>query len=360
MQAQSTAPVKTFTIGFEEQGYNEADHAGAIAKHLGTDHTELIVTPDEARAVIPLLPTTFDEPFADSSQIPTWLVSRLARRSVTVSLSGDGGDELFAGYIRYRTFRDLWRSIGWCPSPLRYLAGRTLAAIPRTVLDRLLGRMPLRFERYGSGGRPGDKLHKLAEILRFRSPYDLYLDLLSHWKEPAKLVPGSGERPTILWGGEPVPDFPDRTSWMMYLDTLTYLPDDILTKVDRASMQVSLEARVPVLDHRVVEYAWRLPLSMKDRNGGTKSVLRKVLYRYVPRDLIDRPKIGFGIPIDQWLRGPLREWAETYLDENRLRRDGWFDPAPIRKKWSEHLSGQRDWQYYLWDILMFETWRETV
>ncbi len=360
MQAQSSTPVKTFTIGFEEQGYNEADHARAIARHLGTDHTELIVKPEQAREVIPLLPTMFDEPFADSSQIPTWLVSELARRSVTVSLSGDGGDELFAGYTRYGTFRDLHRMIGWCPEPLRQLSGKALSAIPARLLDGALGWLPLRFERYGSGGRPGDKLHKLAEMLKYPSPAHLYLDLLSHWKQPADLVPGSVERPNILWGGEPVPDFHDRTSWMMYLDSLTYLPDDILTKVDRASMQVSLEARVPVLDHRVVEYAWRLPMSMKIRDGGLKWVLRQVLYRYVPRELIDRPKMGFGIPIDQWLRGPLRDWAEAYLDESRLRRDGWFDPAPIRRKWTEHLSGRRDWQYYLWDVLMFEAWREAL
>ncbi len=360
MQKQSTTPVKTFTIGFEEQGYNEADHAREIARHLRTDHTELTVTPEQARETIPLLPTMFDEPFADSSQIPTWLVSKLARRTVTVSLSGDGGDELFAGYTRYGTFRDLWKLIGWCPPPVRRLAGRTLGAIPGRLLDGTLGRLPLGFERYGSSGRPGDKLHKLAEMLKFRTPADLYLDLLSHWKQPAELVPGSSERPNILWGDEPVPDFSERTSWMMYLDSLTYLPDDILTKVDRASMQVSLEARVPVLDHRVVEYAWRLPISLKIRDGGLKWALRQVLYRYVPRELIDRPKMGFGIPIDRWLRGPLRDWAETYLAEDRLRRGGWFDPAPIRRKWSEHLSGRRDWQYYLWDVLMFETWREAL
>ncbi|MBD3867925.1 MAG: asparagine synthase (glutamine-hydrolyzing) [Acidobacteria bacterium] len=360
MQAQSSTPVKTFTIGFEEQGYNEADHARRIAHHLGTDHTELTVTPEQARNVIPLLPAMFDEPFADSSQIPTWLVSDLARRSVTVSLSGDGGDELFAGYLRYGTFRDLYKMIGWCPGPLRQLAGKTLAAIPGKLLDGALGWLPLKFERYGSGGKPGDKLHKLAEMLKFRSPAHLYLDLLSHWKQPAELVPGSVERPNILWGDEPVPDFSDRTSWMMYLDSRTYLPDDILTKVDRASMHVSLEARVPVLDHRVVELAWRLPTSMKLRDGGQKWALRQVLYKYVPRELMDRPKMGFGIPIDHWLRGPLRDWAEAYLDEDRLRRDGWFDPAPIRRKWAEHLSGERDWQYYLWDVLMFEAWREAL
>jgi len=358
MQDQSATPVRTFTIGFSEEEYNEAKHAAAIARHLGTDHTELYVSPEQAREVIPRLPAMFDEPFSDSSQIPTWLVSEMARRDVTVSLSGDGGDELFAGYLRYTTFQDLWKLIGWCPRPLRATAGLGLGAIPRPVLNATLGFLGSKFRKYGSGGRPGDKLHKLAEMLRFQGPGELYLDLLSHWKQPADLVPGSSEQTTVFNGNDRLPSFEDHPAWMMYLDSVSYLPDDVLTKVDRTSMDVSLEARVPVLDHRVVEFAWRLPLHRRMRKGRSKWALREVLNRYVPRELIERPKMGFGVPIDHWLRGPLRDWAEAYLSESKLRQDGWFDPGPIRTKWEEHLSGERNWAYYIWDILMFECWRE--
>lgn len=358
MQAQSPQPVKTFSIGFHEQGYDEAMHARAVAKHLGTDHTELYVTPAEAQAVIPLLPTMYDEPFSDSSQIPTFLVSQLTRKYVTVSLSGDGGDELFAGYNRYFAAEAIWRKVGWLPRGMRQGVAKGISSIGTPTYDKWLAWMAPRTGRYGHVGPVGDKLHKLAEVTSVATSEALYRRYVSHAKTPAEMIIGGYEPPTELTATDRMAKLPDFIQRMMYLDTVTYLPNDILTKVDRASMAVSLEARVPLLDHRVVEFAWRLPMSMKIRNGQGKWILRQVLDRYVPRNLIDRPKMGFGVPIDMWLRGPLREWAESLLDERRLRVDGFFDPIPIRTKWLEHLSGQRNWQYYLWDVLMFQAWFE--
>lgn len=355
MQAQSSRPVKTFTIGFHEAGYNEAEHAKAVAAHLGTEHTELYVTPQEAMAVIPRLPTIYDEPFADSSQIPTFLVSQLARQHVTVSLSGDAGDELFSGYNRYTATAGMWRKFSRLPLPVRRAAARSITAISPDAWSAMARMLPC--QRLGH--RFGDKLHKGASVLGSLTVDALYHGLVSHWNDPAQLVIGGHEPPTLLTGLQP--DLPrmDPVERMMALDMVTYLPDDILTKVDRASMAVSLESRVPMLDHRVVEFAWRLPQSLKLRNGVGKWVLRQVLYRYVPQRLIDRPKMGFGVPIDAWLRGPLRDWAEALMDESRLRREGYFDPAPIRQKWTEHLDGSRNWAYHLWDVLMFQAWLET-
>lgn len=360
MQAQAGAPVRTFTIGFHEEGYNEAEHAKAVAQHLGTDHTELYVTPREAMAVIPRLPQLYDEPFADSSQIPTYLVAQLARRQVTVALSGDGGDELFGGYNRYFWAMHLWRRLERLLHPMRVLAARAILAVTPARWNQLFSfarpLLPQRL-RYAN---PGDKLHKLAGLLAAAQPEALYLHLASHWEDPARLVLGAEEPTTAVTDPAAWLDCPDFEQRMMYLDTITYLPDDILVKVDRAAMGVSLETRVPLLDHRVVEFAWRLPLSMKIRNGQGKWILRQVLYRHVPQELIERPKMGFGVPIDHWLRGPLRDWAEELLSEARLRREGFFDPAPIRQKWAEHLSGRRNWQYHLWDVLMFQAWLENV
>ena len=358
MQAQSARPVKTFTIGFNEPGYNEAEHAHAVARHLGCEHTELYVTPQDAIDVIPSLAAIYDEPFADSSQIPTCLVSRLARQHVTVSLSGDGGDELFGGYNRYFWARNLWRKLGWAPRPLRAALAGVLTALPPAAWNAAFARfgrwLPARL-RYAN---PGDKLHKAAEILAVRSPEEIYLGLVSHWKNPAQLVPGSREPMTLLTDpGQPI-DLPDFEHRMMVLDTVTYLPDDILTKVDRAAMAVSLETRVPLLDHRVVEFAWTLPLHMKIRHGEGKWLLRQVLHRHVPQALMDRPKMGFGVPIDQWLRGPLKDWAAALLDPARLAREGYFHPVPIQRKWAEHQTGARNWSYYLWDVLMFQQWLE--
>lgn len=357
MQAQSDRPVKTFTIGFHEGGYNEADHAKAVAQHLGTEHTEVYVTPQDALAVIPKLPILYDEPFSDSSQIPTFLVSQITRKFVTVSLSGDGGDELFCGYTRYDTGRNLWEKIRWLPQFLRQTMGKTCLSVPVEMLNAGFGWLAPALKKHGRG-MVGDKLHKLAEILSANTPEEIYQGLVSHWKDPAALVLGACEPPTAITDRSQWADLPDFSQRMMYLDTVSYLPDDILVKVDRASMGVSLEARVPLLDHRIVEFAWQVPLSMKVRNGQGKWLLRQVLYKYVPERLIERPKMGFGIPIGEWLRKPLRDWAEELLAEKRLLKDGFLNPVLIREKWLEHLSGTRDWQYYLWDILMFQAWLE--
>ena len=351
MQARSTRPVRTFSIGFDESGYDEAVHAKAVARHLGTEHTELYVAPSQALDVIPALPTIYDEPFGDSSQIPTFLVSRLAREHVKVSLSGDGGDELFAGYNRYLLAERIWRRIGWLPAPARRLAARLIRGLSPATWSRFAAVLPER-------RRPallGDKLHKLAGVLE-RGHEAFYLGLVSQWQEPETLVIGGTEAAGGLAPGRDGAWIDDRIERMQYLDTLTYLPDDILTKVDRASMAVSLEARVPLLDHRVVEFAWRLPARFRIRAGETKWLLRQVLYRHVPRSLVDRPKMGFGVPIDAWLRGPLRDWAENLIDERRLREEGLFQPAPIRRAWREHLSGERNLQYPIWTVLMMQAW----
>lgn len=355
MQAQSQCPVKTFTIGFNEEGYNEAVHAKAVAQHLGTDHTELYVTPKQALDVIPRLPQLYSEPFADSSQIPTFLVSQLARQQVTVSLSGDAGDELFAGYNRYVFTRNLWGKLGRLPQPLRRMGAAGIQALSPAAWNALC--KPLRPLLPGAlrQANMGDKLHKGAAVLNARSVDELYLGLVTHW-EPGGLVLGATEPFTHL-RGQPLPLAGlDEAQRMMALDTITYLPDDILVKVDRAAMGVSLETRVPMLDHRVVEFAWQLPQHMKLRGDVGKWALRQVLYRHVPEKVIERPKMGFGVPIDSWLRGPLRAWAEDLLSESRLRQQAYFNPAPIRQKWAEHLSGKRNWQHHLWDVLMFQAW----
>jgi len=358
MQRQSARPVQTFTIGFWEPDFDEAPHARLVAKHLETEHTQLYVTPEEALAVIPRLPALYDEPFSDSSQIPTFLISELARRSVTVSLSGDGGDELFAGYNRYFIGRALWRNIGWVPSPVRHLASWSLGALSPGTWARLFdAASPLLPPRFRPRN-PAVKVQKLAEILAVDTPDRMYLELVSHWRSPASVVIGSSEPPTILTDRSQWAQLPDFTQRMMYLDAVTYLPDDILVKVDRASMGVSLEVRVPFLDHRVFEFAWRLPLAMKIQNDEGKWLLRKLLARYVPRALTARPKMGFGVPIDLWLRGPLQDWAEALLDEARLRQEGFFHPERIRRMWGQHLARSRNWQAHLWTILMFQAWRE--
>jgi asparagine synthase (glutamine-hydrolysing) len=354
MQAQSGSPVRTFSIGFHEPDYNEADHAGEIAKHLRTDHTELYVTSEQAMAVIPQLPVLYDEPFADSSQIPTFLVSQLARRHVTVALSGDGGDELFGGYSRYFVGRQLQRRLRWIPLQFRKALIRGIHAISPSSWSVLFKQVS-RF--VPAIANPGDKLHKLAEILSLDDPDVMYLHLVSQWKHPGLVVLGDREPLTILTDQSQWARLAEFTLRMMSLDLMTYLPDDILTKIDRASMAVGLEARVPLLDHRLVEFAWRLPLSMKIKvEGEGKWILRQVLHRYVPQALVDRPKMGFGVPIDHWLRGPLREWAEELLNEKRLRSEGYLQAVPIREKWTQHLSGRRNWQYPLWNVLMFQAW----
>lgn len=360
MQAHATRPVKTFTIGFHVDGFNEAEYAKEVARHLGTEHTELYVTSDEALAVIPRLPTLYDEPFSDSSQIPTFLVSQMARQHVTVSLSGDAGDELFGGYNRYFLTKDLWRKIGWLPSMGRQALAHGITRISPSRWDQLNSMISPAIPRNKRSSQVGNKAHKLAEVLAASTPEAIYRNLVSHWKSPAELVCSGREPLTTLTNRMSLANVSELEHRMMFLDAISYLPDDILTKVDRAAMGVSLETRVPFLDHRVVEFAWKLPLHLKIRDGQGKWLLRQVLYKHVPREMIERPKMGFGVPIDSWLRGPLREWAEELLDESRLKQEGFFDPGPIRLKWQEHLSGQRNNQYYLWDVLMFQAWLENL
>jgi asparagine synthase (glutamine-hydrolysing) len=357
MQAQSKRPVKTFTIGFREEGYNEADHARAVAQHLGTDHTELYVTGAQAQAVIPALPSLFDEPFSDPSQIPTYLVSRLARKQVIVSLSGDGGDELFCGYQRYQKTEALWARLSTVPAPLQRLAGRALRSVSNGFWDYLESagrRMSLAGD--GSTGLY-HKVGKMASALDAHSLYGLYRELLTHWPDPASVVI-DGKEPDTLFSAGRQGGALDPVQQLMLCDLQTYLPDDVLVKVDRAAMGVSLETRAPFLDHELVEFAWRLPQSMKLAQGVNKWALRQVLYRHVPQSLVDRPKMGFGVPVGDWLRGPLRDWADALLDPSRLKREGFLRSQPIARKWEEHLSGKRDWQYQLWDVLMFQSWLE--
>ena len=352
MQAHSASPVRTFSIGFREAGYDEAPQAAAVARHLGTDHTELYVDPAQARDVIPNLPDYYDEPFADSSQIPTYLVSALTRRHVTVALSGDGGDEVFAGYTRYTWGDLLRRRTGRIPRPLRALAARALSALGEDTWDRVLSVLPATC----LPSHPGQKVHKLADVLALKDDMALYRRLITAWN-PADVVPGAVETPTVAWDDTAARDVPAFLERMQLLDTLTYLPDDILAKVDRASMAVALEARVPLLDHRVVEFAWSLPRAMKVRNGQGKWLLRQVLARHVPPALTERPKMGFGIPVDRWLAGPLRDWAEDLLSPAALAEGGLLNPAPIRAAWDEHLSGRRNRVTELWCVLMFQAWR---
>jgi asparagine synthase (glutamine-hydrolysing) len=357
MQAVGTSPARTFTIGAEHR-YDESTYARAIARHLGTEHTDLVVTPDEAMDVIPRLPHVYDEPFADSSQIPTLLVSALTRRDVTVALSGDGGDELFAGYERYRWLGPLWGRAGRAPIGLRRAASRAIRVVPAGAWDTLAATA----QRMRPSTTPpmlGDKIGKVGRVLAANDIDDAYLQLVSHW-DPGSLVLGATE-PETLWmaraqGWEPS----DPTDRMMSTDLVTYLPDDILAKVDRATMSVSLESRVPLLDHRIAAFAWRLPQTYKVRDGQTKWLLRRVLARYVPDTLVDRPKAGFGIPLAGWLRGPLREWTSSLLDPSRLRAEGYLDADQVSRVWHGHRSGRRDDQYLLWDVLMFEAWLDEV
>lgn len=360
MQRQSERPVKTFTIGFDEAGFDESPYARAVANHLGTDHHEMRVTAQMAQDVIPSLPWMYDEPFADSSQIPTHLVCRAARQHVTVALSGDAGDELFGGYNRYFWGPRIWNRLSMLPAPARKLLGSALAAVPITGWNALGA--PL----FGKGEgvvRLGDKIHKLADRLSHVNDMEgLYRSLVSEWADPASLVLGENaealiEPPSLL--DDPLPQANmDQPLPMMFRDSMTYLPDDILCKVDRAAMACSLETRIPFLDHRVVELAWQLPLHMKVRGNTGKWALRQLLYKHVPKELIERPKAGFAIPIGQWLRGPLRDWAESLMSEQRLQSEGYLRPEPIRQAWTEHLSSRRDHTAKLWSVLMFQAWLE--
>lgn len=357
MQEQSVAPIKTFSVGFEEFGFDEAAYARKVAGHLGTDHTELYVTAQDALAVVPSLSSMYDEPFGDSSQIPTSLVSGLARRSVTVALSGDGGDELFGGYSRYERLDRTWRAVHKVsPRPRRALAA-ALSAVPaavwaggRAAVSRLVG------ERRAAGLPSPRAAQTLAEVLKADTPFSSYEMLVSHWRRPEEVVLDGVEKLVPYTDVESWPAFGDIVSWAMYVDALQYLPDDILVKVDRASMAESLEVRVPMLDPEVIEWAWSMPPDVRRLDGRAKWPLRQVLYRHVPAELVDRPKMGFGVPIHSWLRGPLRSWAEDLLDPVLVDAQGILDSAQVQRVWREHLSGFRSHEYLLWDVLMLQSW----
>jgi asparagine synthase (glutamine-hydrolysing) len=360
MQEQSARPIRTFSIGFVETDYNEAENAAAVARHLGTEHSEICVTPKEALEVIPSLADIYDEPFSDSSQIPTCVLARLTRRHVTVAVSGDGGDEVFGGYNRHVWGKRVDGAIRWIPRTARAALAGMITSVSPQRWDSLYGHCEQLLPETLKHRMPGYKLHKLSWILKSKNGMSAYADLCSHWTEPTKIALGSREPEMILNSEDGCPNLPTLAEQMMYMDSVTYLPDDILTKVDRATMAVSLEARVPYLDHRLVEFVWSLPVAMKLHEGKGKAILRRVLHRHLPQELIDRPNTGFGIPLDAWLRGPLRDWAETLLSEQCLRCEGYLDPEPIRKLWRAHIAGQGAWQYHLWDVLMFQSWLEQV
>lgn len=340
LQKNSSIPAKTFTIGFHEQSHNEAEHAKRVAVHLGTEHTEHYVTAEESRDVIPRLPTMYDEPFSDASQIPTFLVSQLARKHVTVSLSGDGGDELFCGYNRYHHLHQIWQK-------LQNIPARGMIAGMGWLLGNAL-----------SSHKLGRSFLTKASQIGVKNPQELYQALHRHWRDEDEIVLCEQRRNSLIEQEDDWADVPDRRQQWMWLDTMTYLPDDILVKVDRASMAVGLEARVPLLDHRVVEFAWSLPPEMKFQQDEGKTILKEILFDFVPRETLERPKTGFGVPIHEWLRGPLRDWAEALLNEDRIKREGILNPNHIRRKWNQHISGKTDWQYHLWDVLMFQSWLE--
>ncbi len=356
MQAQSTVPVKTFTIGFDESGYDEAGYARDVAKYLRTDHMDLYVNAQQALDVISRMQDIYDEPFADSSQIPAALISELASRQVTVSLSGDGGDELFGGYNRHVFAPAIWRKMCSLPINIRAALAAVILHVSPQSWDRIVDSLDAFLPRSWRHVNTGDKLHKLAGILHSRSAEEIYIELVSHWKNPGDVVLGGGDDVCVEQFLTSDPGITEFAHQMMYFDSVTYLPDDILVKLDRATMFSSLEARVPFLDHRLIEFTWCLPLSMKIGDGQGKRLLREVLYKYVPRELIERPKMGFTIPLDSWLRGPLKDWAEDLLEESRLMSEGYFNPVPIRRLWNEHLSQRKNWAYKLWGVLMFQAW----
>ena len=356
MQSLSEIPIRTFTVGFSDKRYNEAEQAKEVAQHLGTCHTELYVSPKDALAVIPKLASIYCEPFGDSSQIPTYLVSALASRHVKVALSGDAGDEIFGGYNRYLLAATTWNWARRLPNPFRQAASRLLTSRSPLQWDGIASAVDPFLPRRLRLRTPGEKAHKLSSALLAEDGASFYTDLISAWKNPSAVVIGAHEPKTLISHPQSWPPSENFIEWMMAMDARTYMHDDILTKVDRAAMANSLETRTPFLDHRVIEFAWRLPLSMKIRKGKGKWLLRQLLYQHVPQALIDRPKMGFAVPLSDWLRGPLREWAEDLLDPQRLRSEGYFEPTTIRKTWESLCSGESNDQHALWNILMFQAW----
>lgn len=339
LQKHSTRPIKTFTIGFKDRVYNEADYALQVSKHLGTEHNELYIKQEEALCIVPQLSTFYDEPFADSSQIPTFFVCKLAKMHATVSLSGDGGDELFCGYNRYPRNLKLWNQIQLIPASLRKMLFTILEFLPQST-------------------HSGGKLVRLKQIINTSNPLEFYHAMMSTWQKMDSLVIGSNERKTVFVSGDCERKFNNLQNAMMVKDMISYLPDDILVKVDRASMANSLEVRVPLLDHRIVEFVWKLPLDWKWHDNVSKWIIRKILYKYVPRKLVERPKKGFSVPLNYWLKGPLRDWAEELLSSHRIKNDGFFDVKEIRRMWHQHLSGKHNRASYLWSVLMFQAWLE--
>ena len=364
MQNQSSKPIKTFTIGFEDPEFDESPFAADVAKHLNTDHSELIVTAKDAQSIIPNLPHLYDEPFADYSQIPTYFVCKAAKQAVTVSLSGDAGDELFGGYNRYLIAPLLWKKIRWLPNFARMLFGKLITSIPISAWDSL-HLFITSFRKEKLFNQFGDKVHKFGNrMAEVHSEEDLFLHLTTE-SNAKKIVLNSDLlvsdfRPAFLYDPLPENGVKDFASSMMYKDTLNYLTDDILCKVDRASMGVSLETRVPFLDHKIVELAWRVPPEMKINKGNGKIILRNILYKYVPKKLIERPKAGFSIPLGEWLKGPLKDWAEPLLDKSRIEKEGNLNAENVQIIWKEHLSGKRNWTFRLWSILMFQSWLDST
>jgi len=357
MQEQSSSSIKTFTIGFEESNSNEAEEAKKVAEYLGTDHTEMNLSPKDALAVIPKLPEIYCEPFSDSSQIPTFLVSKLASEKVTVALSGDGGDEIFGGYNRYLLAHSMWSKMKSIPFSIKFLLSLGIRSFSPRNLDKIYNVTKIILPESLQIINAGEKLKKFSEVLDIKDNFSFYQHLSSHWPNPSSVLLNSVEPKTLINRAELMPEI-DFIHWMMYMDSQTYLPDDILVKTDRAAMANSLETRIPLLDKDLMELSWSFPLSMKIKNGKGKNLLRKVLSRHIPNELVERPKQGFGIPLGDWLKGPLEDWTESLINKKRIEEEGFFDYNVLSNLWKNHKKGAINAPYHLWDILMFQAWNE--